>query len=215
MTKCPGIDYSRRPASYWVESDVLSTLLRDVKGTERRKMIRHYFEEGRLEELDPTLLRGALSEEVRKCLGRIHPMFMGGEFLPDCGREEVEVARVELRSVTSDVISIRAQRRSGRIHYRVVDEYGTEFVQPQRSSARPLALGKLVRFIGCTWEPNVPHGLPFGYNELNLETARDRRQLRHFTRIRSDSYPQLEEHFENVFEEWVREGERQMEKEAG
>jgi len=44
-------------------------------------------------------------------LDLIHPSFMGGEYLPDYRRDEIEIARIELESTTSDVISVRARPR--------------------------------------------------------------------------------------------------------
>jgi len=110
MKTYESIDYDYRPESYWEEEDVLTTLLRNVKGTQRRRMIRDYYEEGRIEELEEELARDTLTEESRDALGKIHPVFMGGEYLPDYLPGEVEIARIELRSTTADVISIRARR---------------------------------------------------------------------------------------------------------
>jgi hypothetical protein len=47
-------------------------------------------------------------DEARISLGQIHPTFMGGEYLPNYCRQEVEIARIALASTTSDVISLRA-----------------------------------------------------------------------------------------------------------
>jgi hypothetical protein len=49
-------------------------------------------------------------------------------------------------------------------------------------------------------------GLSLGYNELNVEYS-GHKELRHFTRISSDFYPQLHDHYEHVFDEWVAAGE--------
>jgi hypothetical protein len=57
------------------------------------------------------------------------------------------IARLELRSTTSDVISIRARPVGKRIRYRIVDEYGTDFVRQRQTSTRPLTLGLMVAFI--------------------------------------------------------------------
>src|SRR6516162_3036053 len=119
MKKYPDIDYSQRPESYWDDQDVLTALLHNVKGTQRRRMITDYWQQGRLEELEDGLLKDTLSEEAREGLGKIHPSFMGGEYLPDYESNEVEIARIELASTTSDIISIRAQRRAKTIRYRV------------------------------------------------------------------------------------------------
>ena len=49
-------------------------------------------------------------------------------------------------------------------------------------------------------------GLSLSYNNANAESL-PREQLRNFTKITSDIYPQLEEHYENLFCDWVLEGE--------
>jgi hypothetical protein len=124
-----GIAYDFRPESYWDDqSDPLSAVLRNIKGRNRRQMIRDYWAQGRLEDLDDSLLQPELSEDQRDRLGRIHPSFLGGEYLPSYLPQEAEIARIELESTTADVISIRA-RRAGehQIRYRIVDEYDTEF----------------------------------------------------------------------------------------
>ena len=84
-------------------------VLRNVKGTKRREMIRDFNEQGRLDQLVPVLTADELSDEDREGLGAIHPSFMGGEYLPGYRRNEVEIVRIELDSTTSDVISLRAR----------------------------------------------------------------------------------------------------------
>ena len=48
--------------------------------------------------------------------------------------------------------------------------------------------------------------LALGYNNMNAEDC-PRQELRHFTSITSSFYRKLEAHYENVFEEWVKEQE--------
>ena len=78
MKRYRGIKYSFRPKSYWGEDNVLQALLRDVKGAERRKMIKAYYEEGNFQELEESFTKASLSDEERYRLASIHPMFMGG-----------------------------------------------------------------------------------------------------------------------------------------
>lgn len=213
MKTYPGIDYGFRPASYWGESDPLRAILRNVKGSNRRAMIADYWRAGMLERLDPVLLQDTLSHEERRRLGRIHPSFMGGEYLPGdlCG--EVEIARIELRSVLSDVISIRARPLGRRIAYRVVDEYPEDwhYVPAQRTSRRPLTLAGLIRFIdhSCmvseSGEDLDLGGLALTANNRNAEGSGSRKEYRDFTRVSSPFHPDLGRHYEHVYEEWVRE----------
>jgi hypothetical protein len=84
-------------------------------------MIRDYHEAGVVEQLHENLLADTLDQQERQSLGAIHPTFMGGEYLPNYGRSEVEIARIELESTTYDVISLRARPVGTRIKYRLVD----------------------------------------------------------------------------------------------
>jgi hypothetical protein len=207
MKKYPKIRYGYRPKSYWKDADPLSAILRNVTGENRRRMIRDYWRAGKLEELDPELLKDVADEQVRKNLGRIHPSFMGGEYLPGYLPREVEIARICLRSTTSDVITLRARPTDHGIAYRVEDEYEGTFSLPIESSERPLTLAELVRQFeaGSLDQLEQPGGLALGYNHLNAEGGCSPEELRHFTSISSDFYPQLHTHFEHVFDEWVKE----------
>ena len=129
-------------------------------------------------------------------------MFMGGEYLPDYMPGETEIARFDLQSTTSDVISIRARRRKKGIHYRVVDEYETDFNMPQQTSQKPFSLTKVIELIDKTDEGEGYGGLALGYNNCNAHEM-SRHELQHFTTISSDIYRQLQIHYEHVYEDWV------------
>ena len=89
----PSINYDFRPNSYWgPAASPLEVALRNVKGRNRRQMIRDYHAKGLLPALSDDLLRETLDEGTRRSLDRIHPSFMGGEYLPDYHRDEVEKA---------------------------------------------------------------------------------------------------------------------------
>jgi len=206
MKTYSGIRYTFRVSSYWEETVPLHSILRNVKGENRRRMILDYAARGRLEDLDENLLKDEVDESTRQNLGRIHPSFLGGEYLPDYFPGEVEIARICLQSTTSDVISIRAfPSPSGKIAYRVVDEYDATFKLPISESDEPLTLAEIVQQLdeGRLEETEFPEGgLSLGYNNLNAESGSVER-LRHFTSIDSPFYPQLHAHYEHVFEDWV------------
>jgi hypothetical protein len=205
-----GIDYHFRPESYWaVANDPLEAALRNVKGRRRREMIRDYGEFGTLEQLDDNLLADTLDTDTRVSLGRIHPSFMGGEYLPNYGRSEVEIARIELESTTCDVFSLRARPAGLRTRYRLVDEYESEFRLPQQTSSRPLSLGELIPFLDSVervdndGEPSWSQfGFVLSWNQCNLECGADLDSLRDFTRVSSDYYPDLASHYAEAIEEW-------------
>ena len=84
-----------RPDSYWTASaNSLEAMLRNMKGRRRREMVRDLYAAGKLEGLSNILLSDSLDDEARKRLGKIHPTFMGGEYLPDFGRHEIEIVRI-------------------------------------------------------------------------------------------------------------------------
>jgi len=115
-----GIDLSFRPSA-----KLFPLLLSRVKGTVRRKELMQAMEEERLEDLPEQLLQSALSPEQRSASAARNPALMGGEYLPDFLKDEVEVARIELASSTADVISVRMRPTKKGLVYRVVDEYGS------------------------------------------------------------------------------------------
>ena len=206
MKKYHGIDYGFRPKSYWDATDPSSAILRNVTGENRRQIIADFLKDETLEELDPALLHDELDPSVRQSLGRIHPSFLGGEYLPGYLSGEVEIARISLQSTTSDVVTLRARPTAEGISYRVEAEYKGRFTLPIEFSAAPLTLAEIVRQFerGRLRELDYAGGLALGYNNMNAEGSRAQ-SLRYFTRISSAIYRQLETHFENVFEDWVKE----------
>ena len=204
MKEYPGIDYGFRPQSYWLDRDVLQALLRNVKGAERRKMIKSYYKNGNFQELEESFSKISLSDEERFRLASIHPMFMGGEYLPDYERDETEIARIELNSTMADVISIRACLDEGEtIEYSVVDEHDGKFNLWTEWSDKPFSLSELVDFIDRTeLEGSSYSGLSLSFNNSNAECM-DKEDLVGFTTISSEIYPDLEDHYGKVFTEWA------------
>jgi hypothetical protein len=119
----------------------------------RRNAIRNAFEADRVSPLDELFATPTLPDEHRLALGRLHRSFMGGEYLPDRRDTEVEIARINIDSTTSDVTSVYAKAGKDRIRYRVVDEYNGDTLSEKRtrSSKRPLSLGELIEFFLAAW----------------------------------------------------------------
>jgi hypothetical protein len=203
-----GIDYTFRPESFWAPpSDPLQVILRNIKGRRRREMIRDYYASGKLEELFDELLKDSLNDEARSGLSQIHPTFMGGEYLPNYRRQEVEIVRISLESTTSDVISLRARPAGSRIKYRLVDEYQTEFGLSQKTSSRPFSLRGLIGFLDSVEHPQADlswkrFGFVLSFNQCNLDCGTDLDTLRDFTSVSSDYYPGLASHYAHVMDEW-------------
>ena len=203
----PDFDLTFRP-DYWRPSDPISLIIGNVKGEVRRRQILDVLEERHKlvpfgAELPEELLQDALSEDDRIAWGNIHPNMMGGEYLPDYARGEIEIARIVLDSTLMDVTSVRARRtRDLRIHYRVVDEYETEFRFRPKSSKRPLTLGEMIAFLDSVEHLEEDPERPW------LEAARDRNydgnpdEVAHFATVESALYPRLHDYYHWRNEQW-------------
>ena len=205
----PNIDYDFRPASYWaVAFTPLEIALRNVKGRKRRELIREHFAAGKLDQVPDCLLTDSLDDDTRAQQDRIHPTFMGGEYLPGYHRAEIEIARIELNSTTNDVISLRVRPSGSRIRYCLVDEYQTEFTLPQQTSTRPFSLRELIRFLDLSNQSEVTEpewnrfGFVLSFNQSSLDCGGDLETLKDFTRVVSDFYPDLEPHYASAIDDW-------------
>jgi hypothetical protein len=110
---------------------------------------------------------------------------MGGEYLPDMAEDEVEIARIEIRSTTSDVTSVYARRDADRIRYRVVDEYEGDTLSGdnERDSDQPLTLGELEEFFLGAWSLE---------DCLEMNFGTDTERMLGFFRGRSEFYPDFD-----------------------
>lgn len=147
------IDLAYRPESYFWAKDSNIKLSSDIKGAERKALYERAIQTNNVALANSLIADPDLSSEERTSLGRIHPNFMGGEYLPDREDEEVEIARITIASTTRDVTCVYAKRGKNRIHYRVVDEYnGDTLNQPTRTSSKPLTLKQLTEFFLKSWD---------------------------------------------------------------
>ncbi len=149
-----GIDLQYRPSTYFWAREHGIPLISDIKGAERRKLYEGALQAGLADEVDPSLLQHALTSGQRQTQGRMHPAFMGGEYLPDTAQGEVEIARITIASTTQDVTCVYARQVGRRIHYRVVDEYNGDTLQGRdhRTSLKPLTLRQLADFFLGSWD---------------------------------------------------------------
>lgn len=201
----PPIDLNYRPAGYFWPMSLAYHLLGTVKGTRRRQHILELIEKGHLDEIEGWVAQESVTEPTRKALGKVHPSLMGGEFLPDLRKNEIEIARISLMSVTGDVISIRATRGKSRIRYRICDEYGDERLRygdesspdvAKRTSNRPLTLDELEKFIEDA-------GAGMDYVRQNLSAGTDPEYLVCFLTATSPYYPALTELYYTRFDELI------------
>ncbi|MFX3681364.1 MAG: hypothetical protein ACN6I3_00415 [bacterium] len=196
-----------RPQNYWDHDDPLDEILAGIGGKARRAMIRDYWNEGRIEELDETLLKDELAPEERKRLGRIHPFFMGGEYLPSRFSREISLVRIELESATHDVIELRAHPLpDGKIKLRWVDEYESTFTIKDGADIieHPFTFSELKQFV-CATQIDGDSPLPLCFNEASCpdDDAESAERLRNFTTLDSEYYPELSNWFEQLVEEWI------------
>lgn len=142
-----------RPRAYFWPLGLETHLLARIKGTQRRQAVQALIDAGQLDAIPAFLARSGLGEDERRVLGRIHPSFMGGEYLPDMDAHEVEIARISIASVLADVTSVYACLEPDGIRYRVVDEFGGDTLgeERERRSPSPLTLGELTDFFLAAW----------------------------------------------------------------
>ena len=187
MATTAPIDLAYRPKTYFWPLGLEKQLLTHIKGAERRAALKQLIDAGELDQIPDILAKAKLSDAERAAIGRIHPSLMGGEYLPDMADDEVEIARIEIRSTTSDVTSVYARRTETGIHYRVVDEYGGDTLsgKDERDSTEPLTLAELTDFFLGSWSL-------LDCLEMNFET--DTEQMLAFFRAFSEFYPDLDRH---------------------
>jgi hypothetical protein len=171
------------------------------------------------------MLQESLSEEERDDLGKIHPHLMGGEYLPDLEPGEVEIARIEMQSVTADVMSIRARPDGeGGIRYRIVDEYDfLSYDFSPKHTEKPLSMGELIHLIDHTSvyeegaKERVYQGLVSGLRAWKWGTGyreprpragieggpMDPNEYARFADASSNYYPELHDYYVREAQAWA------------
>ncbi|CAM3281840.1 hypothetical protein [Rhodothermus bifroesti] len=192
------IDLSYRPETYFTLS-LRDQLLQELSTSAlRRKLapqIDALLREGRKEEAI-ALVRSVTKTELQMGFF-IHPMFMGGAYLPPREPDEVEIARVTLRSTTYDVAAIYARRDGSQIHYRFVDEYYDHDwledlrFQGEHTSTLPLTLGEVADIFYYEYLWRILREIDW----RNLQEALD------FFWAESSFYPDLDEALHQVASE--------------
>ncbi|MET0508639.1 MAG: hypothetical protein ABWZ78_10745 [Burkholderiaceae bacterium] len=137
---------------------------------------------------------------MRTLWGRIDPTFMGGEYLPERGRQEVEIARIAIRSTLFDVTVVNARRSGTRIRYRVVDEYDGTMTSRVRSGMprHPLTLRALVDFFLRAWNLEAVLG-----GNYDLQHDRPERIKDFIVDASSDFYPDFHNAIESRIDGWL------------
>ena len=149
-----GVNPGFRPKAYFGPQKLEEHLLSNVPGGVVRNRMREMFSAGQdraAQELIDEI--GNDGGEVASYLESIHPMFMGGNYLPERQLGEVEIGRINIKSKTYDVTSVYAGRANGRIRLRVVDEYDCDTLvrHPEMETDQPLTMGALADFFLGVW----------------------------------------------------------------
>lgn len=198
------IDLSYRPQTYWPEQLDQEQLLARISGQARREIVRDALARGDIASIDPILADEELDYDDRRSWGLIHPTLMGGEFLPNLGIADVEIARISLRSTLADQTSIRAARVDEKIRYSVYDEYETEYKLAFSESELPLTLSELIELIDGSEHPEeeMPGGLLASHWKWMLDWGYALDEAIKFASIESAWYPQLTSYYEQVAADW-------------
>ena len=202
-----GFDLSWRPMSYFEDLTLEQKLGSKIKGQIRgKKVIRDI----RDQPVDPQLMKSELASDLKDIHGKIHPVMMGGEYLPDLKDTEVEICRIVLESTTMDVTSIRAKKQKDRIIYRVEDEYDNEYRLPHKSSSKPLTMKQLINNIDKCGEYhegnlNEDFGIGLVYPSVNYMSGEDYgdEEVISFVKVQSYFYPEIEEYYEIKKKAWL------------
>ena len=223
MSDSPTYDFDFRP-EYWDPADPITAITRNVKGQLRREMIADIVSGRAAERAPDEAARQVLSEvheelmpdelDDPNMLGRVHPWFMGGEYLPEYLPGEVEIARIVLESTTMDVVSIRARPEDGRIHYRVVDEYPEqgpfEVLEGPNTSDQPLTFGEMVKLIDAIkpnpkawWDGVETQSYVEFVRDNNVRDSSDLERMARFVWVESTLYPRLTDFYEDRAQEWL------------
>ena len=188
------IDLNYRPISYFRPQGLDTYLLSKVKGSVLRERLKAMYEAGHQEEVRALLDEVALSDPDIKALESVHPMYMGGNYLPGTESSEVEIARITIASTTFDVACVYARPKGDAILYRVVDEYGGEYLQkPTKARSKaPMILGKLAHFFCNAYQL---------MEILNTNFDGDQTASLNFFTASSSFYPDLDA----LLRQWTRE----------
>lgn len=146
---------------------------------------------------------------------------LGGEYLPDRGRGDVEIARIVIQSVLLDVYSVRPRFAGGRYRYAFVDENGGRYRVRPRTSRRPLTLGQLVHLIDTVrWDDDdeVTENVVLDGDEDDIDydqypwvdgwwwqqwhSGEAPEECTDFARVESEQYPDLADYYEERARVW-------------
>lgn len=199
MIEYAGIDYDFRPdAVLDVDPDSALYVVSRIKGSNRQEMVIDYIQRGKVDELEPGLLRETLPREEIETLAGFNASFLGGEFLPDFLADEVELARLVMQTPHRDTVSVRARPAEDEgILLRAVDEYDTDFPGTDKRLPERPSLRELINWLeGEFGETGSLLLFPI---EQALAGGSRPEDLSGFVEVRSLFYPALPAHAYSVY----------------
>lgn len=198
------LDYS--PQSYWGGPE---ERLARIKGANRRHLFEQAIQQGRLHTIPKVLFGESISPELGKSLASMNFQNMGGESLPPLRPHEIEIARVVFDSTTADVVSFRARKSGGRIHYSVTDEYENQWSKTTpRTSIKPLTMEQLIKMINNASYPDESSvdgsvGVFDIWYMSFQESDDDAEEFLDSYRVLSPYYPEITQWFRDSEREWL------------
>jgi hypothetical protein len=203
-----GFNYGYRPASYFKDLDPHTLVVASILGEERRKDVEKRLASGTFDPLlcGDWLTESKLDDATLRLIGRVHPAFMGGEYLPPLEENEIEIARITVASVMQDVTSVRARRCGKRIGYRILNEHDGVFTAETQRSNRPLSLRELIGFINRSNEDgdSMANGLVFSILDWNLHSGKHPDDMHGFVSVSSYFYPELADFYDTAIEDFLK-----------
>jgi hypothetical protein len=147
------VDLNHAPKSYFVPHGLERHLVSKIKSAVIRADLNALLDQGEYQRVREVLIDEDRDNAFFNAMGHSHPMFLGGNYLPDTEEGEIEIARLCLMSVTVDVAAVYARKEQGVIHNRVVDEYDgmTLHEEPYGQSETPMTLEAFTAFVVEKW----------------------------------------------------------------
>lgn len=198
------LDY--RPPFYFGPQDLKDYYNSRILGQIRRNIVSETIDKSNV---SASFRENSLDQNLRNALGQIHPSMMGGEYLPQYLRSEIELCRVILDSTTMDVTSLRVRKQKHRYVYRLVDEYSNKFILTKKTSTKPLSMREVTQILDTSREVLYDTGEEMEYVglikpviEYMKQDGCKKEESIDFVTVESTFYPELFAYYEQRKEIW-------------
>ena len=201
------LDY--RPPFYFGPQDLKDFYNSRILGQIRRSFVSESIDKSNI---SASFRETLLDQNLRDALGQIHPSMMGGEYLPQYLKSEIELCRVVLNSTNMDVTSLRVRKQKQRYAYRIVDEYSNKFILTKKTSTKPLLMREVIQILNTSkeilydTEEEMGHvGLIKPMIEYMKQDGCRKEESIDFVTVESTFYPELFAYYEQLKETWFEE----------